>query len=59
MDKSNYQSRINLILEDTTKFQKLDSDTNSLKLVFSLEDKIRTFLKKTFPAIVDILIKSN
>ena len=51
MDKSNYQSRINLILEDTSKFQKLDSDTNSLKLVFSLEDKIRTFLKKTFDSV--------
>ena len=51
MDKVDYLSRVSVILEDTTKFQKIDSNKEPLKIVFSLEDKIRTFLKKTFDSV--------
>ena len=44
MDKTDYLARVNTILEDTTKFEKLKDDTVPLKLVFTLEGKIRRFL---------------
>ena len=49
MDKSSYISKVNLILTDATKFEKVEKNKdNPIKIVFSLEDKIRRFLQKTF-----------
>ena len=51
MDKEDYISRVNAILSDTSKFVKLDSDTDALLTVLHLEDKIHTFLQKQFDEI--------
>ena len=49
MDKSSYISKVNLILTDATKFEKVEKNKdNPIKIVFSLEDKIRRSLQKTF-----------
>ena len=45
LDKSDYISKVNTVLEDLTKFQKVNGE-ESLKIVFRQEDKINRALKK-------------
>ena len=50
MDKQDYLNRVNNVLEDTSKFKKLEKseENEPLKIVFRLEDKINRFLRKIF-----------
>ena len=45
LDKSDYISKVNTVLEDSTKFQKVEGEI-PLKLVFRQEDKINRILQK-------------
>ena len=47
MDKQDYISKVNSVLQDTTKFEKIVGldENEPLKVVFRLEDKINRFLK--------------
>ena len=46
LNKTDYLEKVSSVLQDTSKFQKVDGDP--LKIIFKLEDKINRFLQTTF-----------
>jgi hypothetical protein len=46
LDRTDYNEKINTILADQTKFQKVDDCVNNFKLIYKIEDKINRCLLK-------------
>ena len=50
MDKTDYKNKVNLILEDKTKFVKIP-DSDQFSKILSLQDKINRFVLKIFGSV--------